>query len=170
METSASSPECQIHYLDQMSEKLGSMEIAWQLRHRLKRVLKRRLRYVRNWFSRSGGAISLAAGTEGRAAGQDLVAGQRVRVKSREEIKATLDNWGYLKGCGFMEEMWPYCGTEQRVLKSVWSFLDERDYRVKKVRGIFILEGLHCQGTIDYGRCDRNCFYFWREEWLEKIG
>jgi len=28
---------------------------------------------------------------------------------------------------------------------------------------------LHCQGTSDYGRCDRSCFYFWREEWLEKI-
>jgi hypothetical protein len=24
-------------------------------------------------------------------------------------------------------------------------------------------------GTPDYGRCDRACFYFWREEWLEKL-
>jgi hypothetical protein len=27
-----------------------------------------------------------------------------------------------------------------------------------------------CQGTKDFGRCDRSCFFFWREEWLEKLG
>jgi hypothetical protein len=97
------------------------------------------------------------------------VAGQSVRVRSKEEIQATLDNWNYLRGCGFMEEMWPYCGTSQRVLKPVKWFLDERDYRFKKTRGIVFLEGLTCQGTIDYGRCDRNCYYFWREEWLEAV-
>jgi hypothetical protein len=170
METEASPPQCQIHGLDRISEPLGTVEIAWQLRHRLRRVLKRRLRYVRNRLSRSGGAASSSAGTQRAAPSQGLVAGQWVRVKSREEIQATLDDWGYLKGCGFMEEMWPYCGTRQRVLKPVRSFLDERDYQVKKVRGMIVLEGLHCQGTIDYGRCDRNCFYFWREEWLDKVG
>jgi len=48
----------------------------------------------------------------------------------------------------------------------VQRFLDERDYRVKKARGIVLLEGLTCEGTRDYGPCDRNCYYFWREEWL----
>jgi len=28
---------------------------------------------------------------------------------------------------------------------------------------------VYCQGTPDLGRCDRSCFYFWREEWLEKL-
>lgn len=169
MVTRVSSPECQIHCLDRMSEPLGRMEVVWQLRHKLKRVLKRRLTYLRNWLSRTDGAAYAPAGTEGTAAGQALVAGHAVRVRSREEIQATLDDWGYLKGCGFMEEMWPYCGTNQRVLKPVQRFLDERDYRVKKTRGIVLLEGLHCEGTIDYGRCDRHCYYFWREEWLDAV-
>jgi len=66
-------------------------------------------------------------------------------------------------------EMSIYCGTTQRVLKRMERFVDERDYRVKKCNGIILLEGLNCQGTTDYGRCDRNCYFFWREEWLEKI-
>lgn len=99
-----------------------------------------------------------------------LQAGDLARVRSREEIRATLNRWGQLKGCTFLgPEMSPYCGTVQRVFKSVERFVDERDYRVKKTSGIILLEGVHCQGTSDYGRCDRSCFFFWREEWLEKV-
>lgn len=98
-----------------------------------------------------------------------LRAGDMVRVRTREEIEATLNHWGQLKGCMFMPEMLPYCGTTQRVLRRVERFVDERDYRVKRCKGIVFLEGLHCQGTSDFGRCDRMCLYFWREEWLEKI-
>ena len=67
-------------------------------------------------------------------------------------------------------EMSKYCDTTQRVLKRMERFVDERDYKVKKSNGIVLLEGLNCQGTTDFGRCDRNCFFFWREEWLEKTG
>ena len=34
---------------------------------------------------------------------------------------------------------------------------------------IVILDGVICEGTKDFGICDRACFYFWRVEWLEKI-
>jgi hypothetical protein len=96
-------------------------------------------------------------------------AGDLVRVRSEAEIRATLNNWGQLKGCMVMPDMLPYCGTVQRVFKRLERFVDEKDYYVKKSNGIILLEGLYCQGTSDYGRCDRSCFYFWREEWLEKI-
>ena len=98
-----------------------------------------------------------------------LKAGDRVRIKSKEEIQATLNHWNQLKGCSFMEEMLPYCGTEQRIFKRVEKFLDERDYLLKKCRGIVILDGVFCEGTRDFGPCDRTCFFFWREEWVEKI-
>jgi hypothetical protein len=98
-----------------------------------------------------------------------LKAGDVVRVRSREEIQATLDPWKELRGCAFLEYMWEYCGTTQRVFKAMERFLDERDYKVKKVNGIVILEGVICPGTPVFGRCDRSCFLFWREEWLEKI-
>jgi hypothetical protein len=157
---------CQSVRLEKTSEPLSVVEIGWQFRHKLRRVLRRRLTFLRNRISRSGGVAYAPPGTERTAVGQALVAGQSVRVKTREEIQATLDSWNYLKGCGFMEEMWQYCGTRQRVLKPVRRFLDERDYRVKKARGIVLLEGVTCEGTRDYGPCDRNCYYFWREEWL----
>lgn len=99
----------------------------------------------------------------------NLVAGDLVRVRSEEEIRATLNTWNELKGCMFMGAQRQYCGTTQRVLKSVERFVDERDYRVKRAKGLILLDGLICEGTPDYGRCDRACFYFWREEWLEKI-
>ncbi len=96
--------------------------------------------------------------------------GDLVRVRSLPEIQETLNRWGQLKGCKFMPlEMSPYCGTIQRVLKPMERFVDERDYHVKKSSGIILLEGLCCQGTSDYGRCDRSCFFFWREEWLERL-
>jgi hypothetical protein len=98
-----------------------------------------------------------------------LQAGDRVRVRSQEEIEAMLDPFKELKGCAFLEYMKQYCGTNQRVLQPLERFLDERDYKVKKAKGIVLLEGILCYGTPVFGRCDRACHLFWREEWLEKI-
>jgi hypothetical protein len=98
-----------------------------------------------------------------------LAADDWVRVRSREEIQAMLDPFKETRGCAFLEDMYKYCGTKQRVLKSMERFLDERDYQVKKVRGVILLENVICNGTPAFGKCDRCCFLFWREEWLEKI-
>jgi len=160
---------CQIKGLDQMSEPLGKFEVVRQLRYKIKRVLKRRINYLRNRLASISGVANALTEANETTANQVFVAGQLVRIRSRGEIQATLDDWNNLKGCSFMEEMWPYCGTRQRILKPVHRFVDECDHRLKKARGIVFLEGVHCQGTIDYGWCDRNCYYFWREEWLEKV-
>ena len=98
-----------------------------------------------------------------------LSAGDLVRVRSLEEIRSTLDPFNELKGCAFLHNMEKYCGSTQRVFKTMTRFLDERDYKVKKVRGIVLLEGMFCDGTPVFGRCDRACFLFVREEWLVKI-
>jgi hypothetical protein len=98
-----------------------------------------------------------------------LQPGDWVRVRSLEEIRATLNPWKELKGCAFLPYMADYCGTTQRVFQPVERFLDERDYKVKKVRGVVLLEGVICKGTPVFGRCDRGCHLFWREEWLEKL-
>jgi len=169
METKALPSECQVRCLEQMSEPLGRVEIMWQLRHRLKRIIKRRWTYILNWFSEVAGSRGAASALGVNAAANRLQAGDRVRVRSREEIRATLNRWNGLNGTTFTEEMWPYCDTTQRVMKRVDKFLDERDYRLKKCRGIVLLEGVICEGPKDFGRCDRSCYLFWREEWLEKI-
>ena len=98
-----------------------------------------------------------------------LHTGDQVRVRSREEIEATLDRFKEFKGCAFLEYMWQYCGTTQRVLQPMERFLDERDYQVKSSRGIVLLENVICRGTPVFGRCDRACHLFWRVEWLEKL-
>lgn len=98
-----------------------------------------------------------------------LNAGDWVRVRSWEEIQPMLDPFKETRGCAFLDDMHKYCGTKQRVLKPMERFLDERDYKVKKVRGVILLENVICNGTPTFGKCDRCCFLFWREEWLEKI-
>jgi hypothetical protein len=98
-----------------------------------------------------------------------LKKGDVVRVRSLEQIKSTLDPFNELKGCSFLPEMNKYCDTEQRIYKSMQYFLDERDYKIKKTRGIILLEDITCTGTPVFGPCDRSCFLFWREEWLEKV-
>ncbi len=95
--------------------------------------------------------------------------GDRVRVRSREEIQAMLNPFKELKGCAFLPDMWRFCRSEQRVLQVMERFLDERDYKVKKVKGLVLLENVICRGTPVFGRCDRCCHFFWREEWLEKV-
>jgi hypothetical protein len=161
--------KCQIHSLNTIAEPIGKVEALLQRRRRLRRVVKRRWHYLKNLISEIIGTKPEKAKEAPNSSGSSLQAGDRVRVRSRSEIQATLDRWNNLKGCGFMEEMWPYCDTEQVVLKRLKKFLDERDYLVKTVNGVVILEGLVCQGTKDYGICDRSCYYFWREEWLEKL-
>lgn len=175
---------CQVCYMPDMSEPMGAAALEGiPLRGRAKILLKR-------WFSPSfkrrvkartnrlirrfpaltsrGEAVSLSSASAAAPAAH-LAAGDLVRVRPREEILATLDAWKELKGCYFMPEMWAYAGTTQRVLKPVERIVDERDYRVRKCRGVVLLEGAICPGTELFGKCDRSCFFFWREEWLEKI-
>lgn len=112
------------------------------------------------------GAKPIAAATRIPAA---LTAGDWVRVRSREEIERTLNHWRQVRGCAFMPEMAEYCDTIQRVYKPMHRFVDERDLKVKKSKGIILLDGVRCTGTAEFGSCDRSCLHFWREEWLEKL-
>lgn len=163
--------ECQIHSLNRLFESLSSIEVLWQRRNRLRRIINRRLNYLYNMLfkSISDGKMESSVRATNKLKSETLNPGDIVRVKSREEIQTTLNLWNQLKGCAFMEEMWAYCGTTQKVLKRVDKFLDERDYLMKKCNGIVILDGVFCEGTKDFGPCDRSCFFFWREEWLEKL-
>lgn len=160
--------KCQIMCIPLVvSKKLSIQEVIWQRIKKLGRILKRRKNYLLNWIDEFRGKKLSKA--EIRSLRNNLQPGDRVRIRSQKEIKATLNRWDELYRCGIMEEMLQYCGSEQGVLKRIVKFLDERDYIVKKCEGIVILDSVLCNGTIDFGPCDRACFYFWREEWLEKI-
>lgn len=133
-------------------------------------------RHVRKWLKQvycsivgARGKTSWQAAAKACAPAVPFERGEWVRVRSYEEILSTLDPFKELKGCAFLSSMAQYCGTEQRVLRSMRRFMDERDYKVKKTRGVILLENVMCSGTAVFGECDRCCFLFWREEWLERI-
>lgn len=130
---------------------------------------KKWLKQVYYMFLRWQGDTSVQTVAKDLAPEMPLKKGDRVKVRSVEEITSTLDPFKELKGCAFLPEMYRYCGTEQRVLKSMQYFMDERDYKLKKVRGVVLLENVTCIGAPVFGPCDRCCFLFWREEWLEKV-
>jgi hypothetical protein len=140
-----------------------------QLSPSQERILKRHANTGLDWFVRLRGKNISSAKPVTDMQTAPLKAGDLVRVRSKEEIEATLNHLRQTKGCTFMYEMLPYCGTVQRVLKPMERFVDERDLRLKKCKGLILLEGVMCQGTTACGRCDRSCFVFWREEWLDRV-
>jgi hypothetical protein len=135
----------------------------------MKRGIKASINKLITWFSKPDTNKKKLPVHNSNNSLLNLWAGDWVRIRSKEEIKMTLDHWNELRGCSFLDEMFSYCETIHQVLKPVERFVDERDCRVKKGRGVVLLEGVICQGTELYGRCDRSCFYFWRTEWLEKV-
>jgi hypothetical protein len=171
---------CQIPCLQLVGEGMApspreslSRRIKLMARRRLspknERAFKTYTNDLMNRFSKIRGKGGKPSSPPAKSPAVRLQAGHWVRVRSRGEIEATLNHWRQLKGCTFMPEMARYCGTTQRVLKPMKRFVDERDLRVKKSSGIILLEGVMCEGTSDFGGCDRSCLYFWREEWLENI-
>lgn len=134
-----------------------------------KRAIKKKIVYGITLASKFTGRQKAAAApmTAEATLGPQFAPGDRVLVQSREFIEFTLGPFHDYKGLAVMPGMWQYCGTEQRILKPVRRFVDERDLRMHKSSGIILLEGLMCQGT-DVYPCDRSCFFFWREEWLKR--
>ena len=99
-----------------------------------------------------------------------LKRGDLARVRSLEEIQATLDKDGrYQGGMLFVDEMAKYCGGTYRVFKRVNKVFDALAWKMKKSQELIILNGVFCNGYDAYKECDRMCFFFWKEAWLEKI-
>ncbi len=150
-------------------------------KYTLMSFIKRKLaypwnRYVKRWLkkiyyvsAKSRGLTSAQKAAKKFAPASSFTEGDLVWVRSKEEILSTLDPFNELKGCSFLPDMYKYCETEQRVFRVMQHFMDERDYKMKKTRGIILLENIFCSGTAVFGKCDRCCFLFWREEWLKKI-
>jgi len=110
-------------------------------------------------------------GRAGLDADQSIRPGDWVQVRSRAEIRGSLDRYGKTGGCAFTREMYGLCGRQYRVLKKVSAFFDESRQRICHCRNIWILEGALCSGQqrLYAVRCDRNCFFFWHTAWLKRI-
>jgi hypothetical protein len=102
----------------------------------------------------------------------DLQAGEWVRVKSREEIEATLTDTGANRGLHFDIEMVPYCGQVLQVRGRVTHIVDEATGKMLQFSSDCIkLENAVCSGERSTGRwfCPREIYPYWRESWLERV-
>ncbi len=102
----------------------------------------------------------------------DLQPGERVRVRSREEIARTLNSEGRNKGLWFDEEMLPYCGQVFRVRQRISRFVNDQDGKLIELKNEAItLDGVVCSGNHSLRRwfCSRAIYPYWRECWLERV-
>jgi hypothetical protein len=120
-------------------------------------------------FPRSKGTISVGQPTPRRDLG--LQPGDLVRVKSYEEILATLDVRLSNRGLSFDAELVPFCGKIFRVSTCVERFVDERTGQLRRMKTpAVILEGVSCKALYSGRRmfCPRSIHLWWREIWLER--
>lgn len=102
----------------------------------------------------------------------NLQPGERVRVKSHQEILATLSVTNKNNGMGFDVEMVPYCGKVFRVKTRINNFVDEKTGRPKTLKTpAVILEDVICHACYSRYRmgCPRSIYSWWREAWLERV-
>jgi hypothetical protein len=102
----------------------------------------------------------------------DLAPGERVRVKSLDEIRQTVNARSRNRGLSFDAEMVRYCETEQVVRSRVEQIIDERSGKMVKMSSdCIILEDAVCQARCSHKRlfCPRLLYPFWREIWLERV-
>jgi GT2 family glycosyltransferase len=97
--------------------------------------------------------------------------GDRVRVRSRQEILATLDERGRLDGLPFMPEMLAAVGRVFEVDAVVNRTCDtvKTDGTSGTTRGmdrVVHLRGSRCDGSV-HGGCQARCLLYWKLDWLE---
>ncbi len=100
-------------------------------------------------------------------------AGDRVVVRSPQEILSTLDSDGALDGQPFMPEMLEWCGKSFRVQRRVEkTCVEVADPVVPNRRfaknDVVILDDLRCDGSSHDG-CKRGCRIYWKESWLRSV-
>ncbi|WP_171074921.1 hypothetical protein [Nonomuraea basaltis] len=99
----------------------------------------------------------------------DLQPGELVRIKSKDEIVATLTTKGFNRGLGFEEDMARSCGRTARVSARVERCVDEKTGKMLEMKNPCIaLEDIICDGVYK-SNCPRAFIPFWREIWLERV-
>jgi hypothetical protein len=164
--------DCQLHVLPVATTSLGLPDTLRHLSLRLGSAARRRVAWVAKRVGFVPGPPAAPASVAAAAALPDGFAeGQRVRVLPLTQIRALLDDQGRTGGMTFMAGMERFCGHELTVRKRVRTIFDERHDRMLRLRRAYLLEGVICDGRQQYDRegCDRACFYFWKEPWLEAV-
>jgi hypothetical protein len=102
----------------------------------------------------------------------DLQPGDLVKIRSYEDILATINEERQNRGMWFDAEMVPYCGGTYHVLDRVSRIIDEKTGHIRQFKGdCIMLEGVICRACYSRFRkfCPRGIYSFWREIWLERV-
>ncbi len=98
-----------------------------------------------------------------------LKPGELVRVKTKAEIRQTLDAVGKNRGLYFgNEETSRHCGKTYRVLTRIDRMILEDSGKMRAINNTVLLRGAECSGLC-FGGCARGGYPMWREAWLERI-
>jgi hypothetical protein len=102
-----------------------------------------------------------------------LRVGGWVRVRSREEILATLDDDGRVDGLPFMPEMLDFVGRSFPVSAVAHRTCDTvktsgTSGTTRRMERAVHLGDLRCDGTA-HGGCQARCLLYWKEDWLEPV-
>ncbi len=111
----------------------------------------------------------MAVSDPASARGAHLGRGSSVRVRSQEEILATLSPDGTVDGLPFMPEMLAWCGQELQVSAAAHktcNTIQETGPTLRMINTVH-LAGARCDGSA-HGGCQAGCLLYWREEWLER--
>jgi hypothetical protein len=92
--------------------------------------------------------------------------GELVRIRSLEEISATLDANGCLDGLPFMPEMAKFCGTTGTVFRYVDKIYDYGGRKdMRRMKDAVLITGLRCDGGAHDG-CQTRCYLLWKSAWI----
>lgn len=97
-----------------------------------------------------------------------FVVGERVRVRTLQEIAATLDARGCLDGLPFMPEMARFCGKVgivYRCVDKVYDYGGKKELR--RMHETVLITGLRCDGAAHDG-CQAGCYMLWKTAWLAR--
>jgi hypothetical protein len=140
---------------------------------------RRPFRWLYDRFQAVWGGVPFPRRRGTRPAGQsapvsnlNLQPGELVRVKSHEEILATIGASNKNRGLYFDAEMVPYCNRIYRVRSRVERFIDEKTGQLVSMKTpAVILESVWCQARYSNCRffCPRSIYSWWREVWLERV-
>jgi hypothetical protein len=101
-----------------------------------------------------------------------LKPGELVKIKSYDEILATLDEGLLNRGMCFDAEMVPFCGGTYKVLDRINTIINEKTGKMQHLKNeCIMLENVVCKACYAKYRafCPRSIFPYWREIWLERV-
>lgn len=111
-------------------------------------------------------------GTKTPSSRSDVQPGELVRVKSHEEILATIDGSGRNRGMSFDPEMVPFTGQTFRVLDRISTIINEKTGKMQTLKNdCIMLDEVVCKACYSTHRrfCPRAIYPYWREIWLERV-